>query len=79
MVGRQGQLMKRASPFPLRRETCTKVIDSPRDLLVWELDRGLQTGTQQLVFFRGKRILMVICVCTSSPPSKKKEKKIKGD
>lgn len=79
MVGRHGQLMKRASPFPFRRETCTKVIDSPRDLLVWGLDRGLQTGTQQLVFFRGKRSLVVICVCTSSLPSKKKKRKRKGD
>lgn len=55
MVCRHGQLMKRESPFPLRRETCTKVIDSPRDLLLWGLGRGFQTRTQQLVFFRRQK------------------------
>lgn len=77
MVGRHRQLMKRESPFPLRRETCTEVIDSPRDLLVWGLDKGLQTATQQLVFFRVKRSLVVICVCTSFLLKKKKKKETK--
>lgn len=64
MVGRHRQLMTRESPFPLRRETCTKVIYSPRDLLVWGMKRALQAGTQQLRFFSGEK---EICVCTSSP------------
>lgn len=64
MVGRHRQLMTRESPFPLRRETCAKVIYSPKDLLVWRLKRGLQAGTQQLGFFSGEK---EICTCTSSP------------
>lgn len=64
MVGRHRQLMTRESLFPLRRETCTKVIYSPKDLLVWGLKRVLQAGTQQLRDFSGEK---ETCVCTSSP------------
>lgn len=78
MVDRHRQLMKRENPFPLRRETCIKVIDSPRGLLVWGLHRGFQTGTQQLGFFQGeKKSGGHMCVylfpqCTLPTPKKKK-------
>lgn len=35
------------------KRDCTKVIYSPKDLLVWGLKRVLQAGTQQLRFFSG--------------------------
>lgn len=77
MVCRHGQLMKRESPFPLRRETCTKVIDSPRDLLLWGLGRGFQTRTQQLVFFRRKKRSGVCTSLPSHSPKKAQEKETK--